>query len=535
MTTTEQMTSEIAAQKLARRKERWVLAATIIASSMAFVDMTIVNVALPILQVDLGASFAEAQWVVEAYTLLLSALILTGGAIGDLYGRRRVFGLGICLFALSSAACGLAPEPVMLILARAAQGIGAALMMPGSLAILSATYPADRQGQAIGMWSASTGIAVAIAPAFGGWLIEVASWRWVFLINLPLAAVSLFILFTRVPESRSSRPLRLDWPGMILGTLALGSLTYGLIQAGQSGFAHLSVVVSLAVGIASLLAFLVAESRVMMPMVPLHLFRKASFAGVQAFTFCLWSALSGALFFVPFRLMQIQAFNPLQAGTALLPFVLIVSLLSRFAGKWSDRLGPRLPLMAGATLAGIGFLALTLPGAEASYLAGFMPALVTIGLGMGICIAPVTVAAMKAAGPDRVGIASAINNMAARTGGLMAVAVFGLILAYRFGIALDLSLAKLTLAPDILQALTLERPKLAAAHLPETLTGEMRSAVALAIKEAFVSGYRWAMTAAALLAFSSVIIAAFTLRKDAPAQDSGNDSDRSSHAAPVEF
>jgi MFS family permease len=357
----------------------------------------------------------------------------------------------------------------------------------------------------------------------------------VFLINLPLAALSLFILFTRVPESRASHRHRLDWPGMILGTLALGSLTYGLIQAGQTGFAHPGVIASLSIGALASAAFILAENRNPTPMVPLHLFRGASFAGVQAFTFCLWAALSGALFFVPFRLMQIQAFNPLQAGTALLPFVLIVSALSRFAGKWSDRLGPRWPLVAGATLAGIGFLALTIPDAEASYLHGFMPALITIGLGMGICVAPVTVAAMKAAGPDRVGIASAINNMAARTGGLMAVAVFGLILAYRFGVALDLSLAKLNLAPDLLQALALERPKLAAAHLPEALTGDLRAAVTAAIKEAFVSGYRWAMTAAALLAFASAVIAAITLRKDAPAQQGGNESDRNGSAVPVEF
>ncbi|TXH35896.1 MAG: DHA2 family efflux MFS transporter permease subunit [Rhodospirillaceae bacterium] len=496
-----------------RMRERWVLAATIIASSMAFIDMTIVNVALPILQENLRASFAEAQWVVEAYTLLLSALILAGGAIGDLYGRRRVFSLGICLFALSSAACGLAPEPMTLIIARAVQGIGAALMMPGSLAILSATFPPERQGQAIGLWSASTSICVAIAPAFGGWLIEISSWRWVFLINLPFAVIALAILHSRVPESRARHRHRLDWPGMVLGTLGLGCLTYGLIEGGHAGFGHPAVPATLALGVIALLAFIFTESRNLTPMVPMELFRRAGFAGIQAFTFCLWAALSGALFFVPFRLMQIQSFNPLQAGIALLPFVIIVSILSRWAGKLSDRLGPRLPLIVGALFAGCGFVWLAVPNAEANYLHGFMPALITIGIGMGICVAPVTVAAMQAAGSDRVGIASAINNMAARTGGLMAVAVFGLILAHRFGTVLDRTLAGLDLPPEALQALAAERAKLAAAHLPDMLTAAQQAAVSQAIKEAFVSGYRWAMAAAGLLAFLSAIIAAVSLRK----------------------
>jgi EmrB/QacA subfamily drug resistance transporter len=511
------MTATADRSKADRLRERWVLAATIIASSMAFVDMTIVNVALPILQQDLRASFAEAQWVVEAYTLFLSALILAGGAIGDLHGRRRIFSLGICLFALASAACGLAPGPLTLIIARAMQGIGAALMMPGSLAILSAVFPTERQGQAIGLWSASTGIAVAIAPAFGGWLIEISSWRWVFLINLPFAAIALAILQSRVPESRARHRHRLDWPGMVLATLGLGSLTYGLIEAGHAGFGPPIVLAALALGIVALAAFILAERYSPAPMVPLQLFRRASFAGIQSFTFCLWAALSGALFFVPFRLMQVQSFDPLQAGIALLPFVIIVSILSRWAGKLSDRLGPRLPLILGALFAGCGFFWLTVPDAEAGYLQGFMPALITIGIGMGICVAPVTVAAMQAAGRDRVGIASAINNMAARTGGLMAVAVFGLILAYRFGIALDHSLAGLHLPPDIMQALAAERPKLAAAQLPQALTPAQQAAVSQAIKDAFVSGYRWAMSAAACLAIISALIAAFCLGNRAEA------------------
>ncbi|MET1027659.1 MAG: MFS transporter [Dongiaceae bacterium] len=509
---------------ITRGQEKWILAATIIASGMAFIDMTIVNVALPVLQHGLNASFAEAQWVVEAYTLFLSALILAGGSIGDLHGRRRIFSIGILLFALASAACGLAPNPLALIIARAAQGFGAALMMPGSLAILAASFPPERQAHAIGLWSAATGIGVAIAPALGGWLIDTFSWRWVFLINLPLAAISLAIVYGKVPESRSAKRRPLDWIGMLLVTIGLGCLTFGLITAGQSGFGNPLAGGGLIVGLIVLLLFILAENRIAAPMISLSLFRLPRFAGVQAFTFLLWAALSGALFFVPFRLMQVQGFKPLQAGFALLPFVIIVSILSRWAGGISNRLGPRIPLVVGACFAGSGFLLLILPDINASYLWGFMPALTMIGLGMGICITPVTVAALNAAGTDHVGIASAINNMAARTGGLIAVAVFGLILADRFGASLDVLLARLDLPAAALQALAFERTKLAAAQIPPDLSPDQQTALAVAIKEAFVNGYRWAMAAAAAMAFTSAWIAATTLGRDRlPSRKAGND------------
>jgi len=294
----------------------------------------------------------------------------------------------------------------------------------------------------------------------------------------------------------------------------LGSLTYGLIAAGQTSFRDPLACGALITGFVVLVLFVIAESRITTPMLSLSLFRLPRFAGVQAFTFLLWAALSGALFFVPFRLMQVQGFKPLQAGMALLPFVLLVSILSKWAGGISDRLGPRIPLVIGASFAGIGFLLLTLPDPNASYLWGFMPALTTIGLGMGICVAPVTVAALSAAGDDHVGLASAINNMAARTGGLIAIAVFGLILAYGFDTALTRALAALDLPPSAIQALDLERVKLAAAQIPATLSPEQQQAVSWAIKDAFVSGYRWAMIAAGAMAFASAGIAAVSLRRD---------------------
>ena len=504
--------ASVSSQSPAPNRERWILAATIIASSMAFIDMTVVNVALPVLQRGLGATFAEAQWVVEAYTLFLAALVLAGGTLGDLYGRRRCFALGIAIFAVASAACGLAPDPMTLIVARAVQGTGSALLMPGSLAILAAGFPAERRGRAIGLWSAASGVCVAIAPAFGGWLIATLSWRWVFLINLPLAAAALIITQTRLPESRGRAQSHLDIPGALLATLGLGGLTFGLIRAGQTNFTNAGAIWPMLLGILALSGFFLIERRSRHPMIPLHLFRLPVFAGIQVFTLLLWSALSGALFFVPFRLMQVQGFGPLQAGGALLPCVVVISILSRWAGGLADRWGAERPLIAGSLIAGLGYLLLAVPSATTPYEFGVLPALMVVGLGMGVCVAPVTVVAMSAAGNEHVGVASAINNMVARTGGLLAIALFGLVLAQRFGMALDQALASLALPADAIAALAGERAKLAAASLPPGLGAQQQSLLQAAIMDAFIAGYRWVMILASLLAFAGAAVALFWLR-----------------------
>ncbi len=489
----------------------WVLAATIIASSMAFIDMSVVNVALPVLQRSIGASFAEAQWVVEAYTLLLSALTLVGGTLGDIYGRRRIFGLGILLFALASAGCGLAAGPALLIGGRILQGIGGALMVPGSLALLAAAFPPERRGKAVGLWSASTGVMVAIAPALGGWLIHALSWRWVFLINLPLAAIALAVLALRVPESRARGERGLDLPGAALATLGLGGVTFGLIEAGHRSLLDPLSGGPILLGLLGLVLFVIVEARSDRPMVPLGLFRLPLFAGIQTFTFLLWAALQGALFFVPFRLMQVQGFGALEAGTSLLPFVVVVSILSRWAGGLVDRMGPCRPLVAGSLVTACGFLLLMLPGVTSSYDLGFLPGLLILGCGIGLCAAPVTVVALSAAGGEHVGIEYGVNNMVARVGGLIAIAAFGLVLAARFDASLDRALPALALPAAAVAELQPERGKLAAAELPADLATDQRQALRLAIDEAFVDGYRWAMGLAALMALASAGIAALTL------------------------
>jgi EmrB/QacA subfamily drug resistance transporter len=499
---------------LTRRQEKWILAATIIASTMTFSDMTIVNVALPVLQRELGASFAQVQWVVESYTLVLSALILVGGAAGDLFGRRRVFSIGMAIFAIASAACGLAPSAGMLVAARAVQGFGAALMMPGSLAIVSASFPRERQGDAIGLWSATTGIAMTVAPAFGGWLIDAFSWHAAFLINLPLAAIAFAITQWKVPESRSDRPRRLDLGGMAMATIGLGALTYGLIAAGEHGFADLRTLGPIVIGVAGLILFVLQEKRAADPMVPLAFFRIPRFAVIQAFTFTLWAALTGTTFFVPFRLMQVQGFAPTEAGVALLPLVVTASILSRFFGKLADRIQPRILLVAGAVFTGAGFFLLTVPDAETSYWAGFLPALLLIGLGMGVCQVPVTVVALNAAGPANVGTSSAINNMVARAGGLIAIAVFGLLLAHGYNAALMPGLESAGTPEHAQQAIALQRAQLAATTVPAELSTAQQDAAMLVIKQAFITGYRWAMAAAGIMAFASALVAARFLRRD---------------------
>ncbi|HEX6117907.1 MAG TPA: MFS transporter, partial [Dongiaceae bacterium] len=386
MTGTEPGPDEIGgapAQVVPRSREKWILAATVIASTMAFSDMTIVNVALPVLQRELGVTFSALQWVVESYTLMLSALVLVGGAIGDVYGRRRIFIAGIVIFAIASAGCGLSQSAGLLIAARAVQGVGAALMMPGSLAIVSASFPRDRQGHGIGIWSAFTGMSTALAPALGGWLIDVLSWHAAFLINLPLAAISLAITFRHVPESRPERR-RLDVTGMLLAIIGLGALTYGLISAGEWGFGELRSFGPMLAGVIALVLFVFAESRATHPIIPLPLFRLPGFSAIQAFTFMLWAALHGTTFFVPLRLMQVHGFAPTEAGAALLPLVVTSSILSRYFGRLTDRIAPRTILIVGACLTGAGFLYLAMPDSSARYVVGFFPALLLMGIGMGV-------------------------------------------------------------------------------------------------------------------------------------------------------
>ena len=500
---------------------RWVLAATILGSSMAFIDGTVVNVALPTLQRDLGATAAGVQWVVQAYALFLAALILVGGSLGDHFGRKRIYVVGVSLFTLASVGCGVAADVGQLIAFRAAQGVGGALLVPGSLAIISAAFAnGEERGRAIGTWSGFTSITSALGPVLGGWLVDNASWRWVFLINVPVAAAVLALTLRHVPESRDPGAARgargLDWTGAGLATVGLGALVYGLTEAPNRGWGDRLVVAALAVGVAALIGFLLVEWRGRSPMMPLDLFRSRTFSGTNGLTLLLYGALGGALFFFPFNLIQVQGYGSTAAGAAFLPMILIMFGLSRWAGGLIGRFGARPPLIVGPTIAALGFALFARPGIGGSYWTTFFPAIVVLGIGMAITVAPLTTAVMGAVEDRHAGLASGINNAVSRTAGLLAIAVFGIVVANAFGTGLEDRLDDLDLPSEARTALDDQRDRLAGAEVPADLEEGTRTAAARAVDEAFLGGFRLVMLLGAGMALASAAIAVLFIEGKAP-------------------
>ncbi len=394
---------------------------------MPFIDSTAVNVSLPVLQRELHAGAGQTQWVIEGYALLLSALILLGGSLGDLYGRRRIFAYGVVLFAAASIACARAGSIDMLIAARCVQGIGGALLTPGSLALISAAYSGEQRGRAIGLWSGFSALTSAAGPIIGGWLTQEFSWRYVFVINVPLAILVLVVLQFGVPESRDhSADRRIDVVGAVLATAGLGLLVYGLIAMNAARITSVALGTTLA-GIAMLCAFVLFERRTPDPMVRCDLFASRDFSAANIYTFFLYTAIGGSLYFVPFVLINVHHYTPTQAGAALLPFIFIMVAASRWSGGLVARIGARKPLILGGILAGFGFLAFALPGSDGSYWATFFPAATILGCGGALFVAPLTTTVMNSVPVEHSGVASGINNAVARTAGLIGVAVLGVV------------------------------------------------------------------------------------------------------------
>lgn len=499
-----------------RRVQRWVLAATILASSMVFIDGSVVGVALPSILAALDAPVSQGQWIVNAYVLTLGSLMLVGGAAGDRLGRRPIFLAGIVLFTAASVCCALAMNSPQLVAARALQGIGGALLVPGSLAIISASFPASQRGRAIGSWAGASALTTALGPVAGGWLVDTLSWRAIFIINVPLAVVALLLTVRWVPAGRNPAAAGVDLGGGALAVTGLGLLAYGLTAASSAGWTHPLVLGAFAGSALLLSSLLWWEARAAAPMLPLSLFRSTTFSGANAITLLLYFALSGQMFFLPFELIDIQGYSATSAGAAFLPFSLIVAALSRWTGGLNQRYGARVLLCAGSIVVAAGLALFAIPVPGGGYWTRVFPAMTLWGVGMALSIAPLTTTVMGAAGDQYGGAASGINNSVSRIASMLAVALLGAVAVGAFGSALDRRLERLHAAPAIRQALQPQLQKLAEAQLPAGLDSATRRQLQRALDDSFVYSFRTTTLISAAAALLSALCAWLTIDR-APA------------------
>ena len=406
------------------RAQTLVLTGTVLGSGLAFIDGSAVNLTLPVIQQSLGGGLATAQWVMNAYALMLGSLVLAGGAAADRYGRKRVFVVGVGLFTLASMVCGLAPDLPVLLAARAVQGIGAALLTPASLALLGAAYDAKGRGQAVGVWAGASGLTSAIGPVLGGWLTQAISWRAVFFINLPVAAIAVWLVAANAKESKADQSGPVDWLGAAAVTVGLAAVTWALTVAPKQG-ADAAVLAASALGAAALVGFVLIERKAANPMTPLTLFKSLTFSGVNALTLVLYGAFGAAFFLLPFELIRAHGYAPTAAGAALLPMSVGLAVLSPLAGRIAGRIGARPMLIVGPLLIAAGFGLLAALSQDASYWVSMFPGLVLVALGAGIAVAPLTDAVLGAVADEYEGAAAGVNNAVARVAGLLAVALVG--------------------------------------------------------------------------------------------------------------
>jgi EmrB/QacA subfamily drug resistance transporter len=443
--------------------------------------------------------------------------MLVGGSLGDHYGRRRAFLIGLVVFAGASAFCGLARSAQQLIIAREVQGIGSALLTPGSLAIIGASFSGTERGKAIGTWSSVTAITAAIGPGLGGWLAEHASWRWVFFINIPIAIAVLAIAFAHVPESRDDEQVHhIDWLGALLCTGGLGGLVYGLTFAAKLGWAAPSVVATLTFGVAALALFVSVESRARSPLMPLSIYASRTFSGANVLTLLLYGALTATMFFLPFDMIQIHGYTPTAAGLSFLPFIALIFLLSRMTGGLAQRFGARLPLMIGPAIAAAGLALMAVPGTGGSYWSTFFPAILVLGIGMSLVVAPLSTAVMSSVDANHMGVASGVNNAISRVASMLAIAVVGLFVVASFSRGLQSRLDALHPPPAVYAAVWEDRFALAATSAPAGVGKQLSDGVHAAVADAYVSAFRLAALACAALALAGGVAAAFTIERAPP-------------------
>lgn len=483
----------------------WVLLATILGSSLVFIDGAVVSIALPILQTQFHATGAQAQWVVEGYTLVLGALMLLCGALADRYGRKAIFLAGVGLFSLGSMGCGLAPTIHVLLIARIVQGMGGAMLAPSSLALLGAHFEGVERAKAIGVWSSFGALASAIGPVAGGVIIDHFGWRWVFGVNIPIAALIAVASLLELRESRSRDATgQLDVLGSALITLGLGAVVYAFIQAGIAGWSDARVIAAIVTGPLLLAAFLVVEARAPNPIMPLALFRNRTFSGVNLLTFALYGALAGLFYFLPFLLIRVDGYSATVVGFATLPLILLIVLLSRASGFLIERFGARTLLVAGPLMAGAGFACFAILHGSA-YFTAVLPGIVAVGLGMGITVAPLTNTMMESVTESHVGLASGINNAVSRIAGLLAIAIFGLLLAAFFNARVSARMDAAQIGAGARAQVDAQRVKLTGA----TLADPRLEAIVLA---SYSDGFRAVSAGCAVLAVFGALSAGLLVR-----------------------
>jgi EmrB/QacA subfamily drug resistance transporter len=470
--------------------KRLILIAAILGSGIVFLDGTVVNVALPAIQDDLGASLASQQWVVEGFLLSLSSLLLIGGSLDDLFERRTVFAAGVAGFGVASLICAVAPTVGVLIAARVLQGVFGALLVPSTLAIIIATFPERERGAAIGTWTAFTGISTVVGPLLGGVLIDTASWRWIFLINVPLVLGTLWLTARAIPHTASQQPdARVDFLGGALCALGLGGVVFALIEHSRLGWDDPGVAIAGAVGVAALVAFVVWERRAPSPMLPLELFRSRNFAVGNLASLTMYAGLNGALFFVALFLQQVAGWSALAAGAAFLPLTAMMFTLSRRFGALADRYGPRLFMGLGPIIGGVGLALLLRLGRDASYATELLPALLVFGLGLSMTVAPLTATVLGAVDERHSGVASGVNNAIARVAGLLAIAVLGAVVAAQFGRSVDADLAGARLSPAARAAVAEAKDRSITVEPAERVPAAERPRVDAALEDASKSAF----------------------------------------------